>query len=184
MNLGLATNASTVLRADAIVLGEMDHRGSYDRGLPIGSSVGAMGSGPWGGQPTCPPAGWSAHPAHRVFSSISAPKCLTTVHSGFDRHPAHERKPSSLTVFFASFHCLSLNFSLTRVTCPRNRFPDMTWMVERGIKVRRYGYIVWLVAEGNFIRSAILDDKHAPWYTEKTYSEGFSLYDTYIMLRL
>jgi hypothetical protein len=118
-----------------------------------------------------------------VFSSISAPKFLTTIHSGFDRRPAHERTKFVDYFFFASFHRLSLNLSLTRVTRPRNRFPDMIRMVERGMKVRQYGHILRLVAEDNFLRSAILHhDKHASWYAEKTHSEGFSLYDTYITL--
>jgi len=99
MNLELARDGSTGLRANAVGLGEMDHRASYEWGLLIDSSVGAMGSDPRGSQPTGPPPGWSAHLPHRVFSSISAPKFLTTVHSRFDRCPAHERKPSSLTVF-------------------------------------------------------------------------------------
>ena len=77
MNLEFAKDGSTGLPAEAVVLGEMDHRGSYDRGLPIGSSVGAMGSDPWGGQPTGPPPGWPAHPPHRAFPSISAPKFLS-----------------------------------------------------------------------------------------------------------
>ena len=104
MNLELAKDGSTGLPAEAVVFGEMDHRESYDRGLPIGSFFGAMGSDSWGGQPTGLPPGWPAHPPHSVFSSISAPKFLTTVHYRFGRRPAHERKPSSLTIFFASFH--------------------------------------------------------------------------------
>ena len=103
MNLELVKDGNTGLRADAVVLGEMDHRGSYNWGLPIGSSVGAMGSDSWGGQPTSAPPGWSAHPAHRVFFSISAPKILTIIHSGIDRRPAHERNSSSLTVFLPRF---------------------------------------------------------------------------------
>jgi hypothetical protein len=44
-------------------------------------SVGAMGSHPWGGQPTGPPPGWSAHPPHRVFflhlcTIISNSQCI------------------------------------------------------------------------------------------------------------
>jgi hypothetical protein len=40
-----------------------------------------------------------------------------------------------------------------------------------------------LVAEEKFIKSAILHhDKHTSWYAEKTHSEGFFLYDIYIML--
>jgi len=46
MNLGLGKNASTGLRAEAVVLGEMNYRGSYDWGLLFGSSGGAMGSNP------------------------------------------------------------------------------------------------------------------------------------------
>jgi len=106
MNLELVRDESTGLRADAVVLGEMDHRGSYDWGLPIGSSVGAMGSDSRGSQPTSALSGWFAYPAHRAFSSISAPKFLTTIHSGFDRRPAHESNSSSLTAF-----CLVLPFS-------------------------------------------------------------------------
>ena len=117
INLELAKDGSTRLPAE-------DHRGSYDRGLPIGSSFGAMGPDPWGGQPTGPPPEWPAHPPPRAFPSISAPKFLTTDHNRFYRRPAHERKPSSLTIFF-SFHCLSLNLSLTRAIRPRNSFPDM-----------------------------------------------------------
>jgi len=99
MNLGLAKDGSTGLRADVVVLGEMDHRGPYDWGLPIGSSVGVMGSDSRGGQPTSTPPGWPAHPAYRVFSSVSAPKILTTVHNRFDHCLAHKRNPSSLTIF-------------------------------------------------------------------------------------
>jgi len=106
MNLELVRDESTGLRADAVVSGEMDHRGSYDWGLPIGASVGAMGSDFRGGQPTSALPGWFAYPAHRAFSSISAPKFLTTIHSGSDRCPAHERNSSSLTVF-----CLVSPFS-------------------------------------------------------------------------
>jgi hypothetical protein len=63
-------------------------------------AAGATGSYPWGGQPTGAPPGWSAHPPHRVFfSSISTSKFLITIHSGFDRRPAHESNPSSLTIF-------------------------------------------------------------------------------------
>jgi len=79
MNLEFAKDGSSRLRADAVVLGEMDHRRSYDWGPLIGSSVSAMGSDPRGDQPTSAPPGWSAHPAHRVFSSISAPKSLTSL---------------------------------------------------------------------------------------------------------
>ena len=85
-----------------------------------------------------------------VFSSISASKLLTTVHSGFDHdRPAHERNPSSLT-FSSSLHVLFLNFPLTRVTRPRNRFLDTARLVERGIKVRRYGHVLRFVSEINF----------------------------------
>ena len=96
MNVELAKDASTGLRTEAAVLGEMGHMGV--------SSVGATGSHPRGGQPRGAPPGWSAHPAHhRVFSSISAPKFLTIIHSGFDHRPAHERNPSALTFFFCLF---------------------------------------------------------------------------------
>jgi len=96
MNVELAKDASTGLRTEAALLGEMGHRGV--------SSVGAMGSHPRGGQPSGAPPGWSAHPVqHRVFSSISAPKSLTTIHSGFDHRPAYERNPSALTVFLPVF---------------------------------------------------------------------------------
>jgi hypothetical protein len=66
MNLGLAKDGSTGVRAEAVMLGEMDHRGSYDWGMPTGSSVGAMGSDSRGGQPTGPQPGWSRI-AHRGF---------------------------------------------------------------------------------------------------------------------
>jgi len=57
----------------------------------------------------------------------------------------------------------------------------MARLVERGIEVRQYGHI--LAAEDNFLSSAILQhDKHASWYAEKTHSEDFSHYDTYISL--
>jgi len=80
--------------------------------------------------------------------------------------------------FFASFH-LSLNSSLTRIARPGNRFLDMARLVERGIEVRQYGHVLRLVAEDNFLSSAILQRyKHA----EKTRSEDFFLYDTYISL--
>jgi hypothetical protein len=115
MNLELAKDGSTGVRAEAVMLGEMDQRGSYDWGTPIGSSVGAMGSDSRGGQPTGPQSGWS----HRVFSSISAPKFLTIVHSGFDRCPAHEGEPSSLTIFF----CLCRVFLLT---CLQQELPRAT----------------------------------------------------------
>jgi len=70
-------------------------------------SAGATGSHPWGGQPTGPPPEWFAHPPQRVFfSSISAPKFLTTILSGFDRRPAHERNSSSLTVSLPRFTSL------------------------------------------------------------------------------
>jgi hypothetical protein len=183
MNLGLAKDGSTGLRAEAVMLGEMDHRGSYDWGMPTGSSVGAMGSDSRGGQPTGPQPGWSAHSAHRAFSSISAPKFLTTVHSGFDRCPAHERRAKFVDYFF---FCLCTVFLLTclQQELPRATlapdFPTMVWMVEREIKVRQYGHILRLVAEDNFLGSAILHDKHASWYAEKPHSEGSSLYDTYI----
>ena len=67
MNLELAKDGSTGVRAEGVVLGEMDHRGSYNWGMPIGSSVGAMGSDPPGGQPTGPLPRCSVHLAHRVF---------------------------------------------------------------------------------------------------------------------
>jgi hypothetical protein len=67
MNVELANDGSTGPRAEAVVLGEMDHRESYDWGPLIGSSVGAMGSDPPGGQPTGPLPGCSVHLAHRVF---------------------------------------------------------------------------------------------------------------------
>jgi hypothetical protein len=71
MNVEFEKDGSNGLRADAVVLGD---RGSYDWGPLIASSVGAMGPDPRGGQLTGPPP-------HRVFSSISAPKFLTTVHT-------------------------------------------------------------------------------------------------------
>jgi len=42
-------------------------RSSGGRDLISNPSADATGPHPWGGQPTDPPPGWSAHPAHRVF---------------------------------------------------------------------------------------------------------------------
>ena len=49
----------------------------------------------------------------------------------------------------------------------------MAWL-ERGIKVRQYDHVLWLVAEDNLIRYTIFHhNKHPSWYAEKTSSEGF-----------
>jgi len=64
-------------------LGSQRQEDTWDRGLehPSGGpdfisnpSADATGPHPWGGQPTGPPPGWSAHPAHRVFFPRSLPQ--------------------------------------------------------------------------------------------------------------
>jgi hypothetical protein len=72
MNVELAKDVC----AEAAVL---DHRGSYEWGLVIGSSIGAMGSHPQGGQAAGTP-GWSAHPPHTTaHSSRSPPNPATSI---------------------------------------------------------------------------------------------------------
>jgi hypothetical protein len=83
--------------------GESSHP-SGDRDSGSNPSADATGSHSWSGQPASALPGWSAHAPHRVlFSSISASKFLTTIHSGIDRRSAHESNPSPSTTFLPCF---------------------------------------------------------------------------------
>jgi hypothetical protein len=84
-------------------------RPSGGRDSSSNPSAGATGSYPWGGQPTGTPPGEPTQLSHRVyFSSSSASNFLTTIHSGFDRRPAHESNPGLLTIFFLPRFTFSL----------------------------------------------------------------------------